>query len=185
MSDDRSNTEHPGRNVCVVCRRPAHSLCSDSAVRLRDGAYLCGICTGKIRYLYPMTTERGNREDPLGRLTSGEAIAAAMQTSEKLYDRRRQCSLYNAVFRVDSFNTESRGLFKAPQNVFAGCVLCGTFHIGERVKLLHNNAAVEFVLDDIKDACTGGPPGDAGNSRSLYTSWKGLSVRSGDLIVKD
>ncbi len=185
MSVDRPFAQQPDKDVCVVCGRAAHSACDHSTVRLKDGAYLCGNCIRRIRFLYPMSSEWDNREDPLGKLTSGEAIAAAVQASEKLEDRRRQYSSHSAVFRIDSFSTESQGLFRAPQNVFAGCVLYGTFRVGERVKLLHGDAAVELILDDIKDACIGGLPGEAGTFSSLYASRKGLTVRSGDLIVKD
>lgn len=174
---------------CTVCRRLAYTDYGGGAVKLKDGAPLCGDCVRRIRFLYPkprpqMKKGMWLRNDPLSDLTAEEVRAAAAGAPEKLEDLREQYSFRGAVFRVDSLSVEKQGLFKAPKNTFSGSVLYGRFNLGERVELLDGDAVTDLVLEDVVNPNGDGSPGEAGYETQLSVEGKGLQARPGCLIVK-
>jgi hypothetical protein len=190
MSVNKREEFRQDTGPCALCGRIAYNVYGGGAMKLKDGSNLCGSCVRRVRFLYPVQKpqlKKGMivRDDPLSGLTAEEVRAAAEQAGEKLEALRERYSFHNAVFRVDAFSAEKQGLFKAPKNAFSGYVLYGRFNLGERVRLIHGNAATEITLEDIGDLYPPGRPGEAGYASVLYAVQKGLDAQPGDLIVKD
>ena len=218
MATKAKNKEtEQGYGNCPICGRVALGHYAGSgqltmiegpgALKLRDGAHLCGSCVRALRVMFPLDCafDEGKRElvrrDPLAALSTEEALEARKQLTAFREDLRARYGFRSAVFEVDAAAESKEGLLQAPIVSFFGQVVYGSFWINDEVTILSGGGetkATLIAIDDyvhripfsgLKDWMRRINPvfhvGENGYPCLLAVQAKGISVRHGDLIVKD
>ena len=181
-----------------------------NALRLKDGSSLCGSCVRKLRVMYPVQCQFDEakrtvvKKDPFSELSKEEALQANAEVVSFRESLREQYGFRNAVFVVDAMAETKGGFLQPPLVTVFGQVLYGSFFMQDEVTILSggNEMKASVVLVDsyehripidavsLKDlirrtADPGRIVGENGYPCKLLIQEKGISVKHGDLIVKD
>ena len=181
-----------------------------NACRLKDGGSLCGSCVRKLRVMYPLKYRFNDakrtveKKDPLPELSTEEALQANAEVVSYREALREQYGFRNAVFVVDAMTEEKGGILQPPFVTFFGQVLYGSFYMQDEVTILSggNEIGATLLMVDAyenripiggsslkewirRTADPGRTVGENGYLCKLLVQEKGISVKPGDLIVKD
>ncbi|MBO4317727.1 MAG: hypothetical protein J5855_05585 [Mailhella sp.] len=180
------------------------------ACRLKDGGCLCGSCVRKLRVMYPLqyAFDEARRavvkQDPFSELGTEDAVQANGEVVPFRENLREQYGFRNAVFVVDAMAESKGGFLQPPLVTIFGQVLYGSFYMQDEVTILSSGNEIKAAVVAIDgyehripmDAASlkewgrrtwdpGRKTGEAGYLCQLVIQKKGISVKQGDLIVKD
>ena len=180
------------------------------ACRLKDGGSLCGSCVRKLRVMYPLlyTFDEAKRtvvrKDPFSELSTEDAMQANAEVVSFRENLREQYGYRNAVFVVDAMAESKGGFLQPPIVTVFGQVLYGSFYMQDEVTILSSGNEIKAAVVAIDgyeyripmDAASlkewvrrtwdpGRKVGETGYLCQLVIQKKGISVKQGDLIVKD
>ncbi len=186
----RKQTKRLDIGFCPLCGRAAMWL--ENAVKLQDGAVICGECVRKLRVMHPYPQDpKDNKNDPLKNLTASQAMEAMGKVTGFIENFREHFDYKNAVFVVNRVNKEGGGLFKAPVHCLYGRVLYGSFstHDDAMVKHRGNLHACRLQSVQLMVPYTDSPThaedhAEAGYPALIEIQEKNLNIETGDLIVK-
>ena len=206
-----------GLGNCPICGRVAlrhyggtgqlTMIEGPDALRPSDGAHLCSSCVRALRVMYPLECSFDEkkrelmRRDPLGALSTEEALEARKQLTAFRESLREEYGFRGAVFKVDAMAESKEGLLQAPLVTFFGQVVYGTFWMNDDVTILSGGRETKATLVAIDEyrfripfsglkewmrrTDPAGKVGENGYPCELVIQAKGISVQPGDLIVKD
>ncbi|MBQ3378542.1 MAG: hypothetical protein IJG50_01605 [Clostridia bacterium] len=181
-----------------------------NALRLKDGGSLCGLCVRRLRVMYPVqfkfdeTKRLVVKKDPLPELSTEEAVRANSEAVSFREDMREHYGFHNAVFLVDAMAESKGGFLQPPIVTIFGQVLYGSFYMRDEVTILSVGNEIKATLEAI-DAYEHRVPMDAASLKEwIRRTWdpgravaengypcklvvlgKGISLKPGDLVVKD
>ncbi len=181
-----------------------------NALRLKDGGSLCGSCVRRLRVMYPLqyTFDEAKRtvvkKDPLPEISTEEALQANSEVVSFREDMREHYGFHNAVFAADAMAESKGGFMQPPIVTIFGQVLYGSFYMQDEVTIISGGKEIKATLEAIDtyehripmDASSlkdwirrtwdpGRSVGENGYLCKLVVTGKGISVKPGDLVVKD
>ncbi|MBQ4248541.1 MAG: hypothetical protein II705_00735, partial [Clostridia bacterium] len=157
-----------------------------------------------LQYTFDEAKRTVVKKDPLPEISTEEALQANAEAVSFREDMREHYGFHNAVFSVDAMAESKGGFLQPPIVTIFGQVLYGTFYMQDEVTILSGGNEIKAALEAIDsyehrvpmDASSlkewirrtwdpGRAVGETGYLCKLVVQAKGISVKPGDLVVKD